>query len=103
VFTSTGNFVTSFGAPGSGEGQLDGPSGVAVAGDGTVYVVDSQNSRIQAFAPSACIAGATHRQKPSGRDKGRDGHDRQGKQRRGKGDHGKHRGRKNGAKQRRRN
>ena len=38
-------YVTSFGSPGSGPGQFDGPTGVAVSG-GLVYVADANNNRI---------------------------------------------------------
>ncbi len=40
-----------FGAPGSGPGQFDNPSGVAVAPNGEVYVADRGNNRVQAFSP----------------------------------------------------
>lgn len=38
-----------FGAPGSGDGQLSIPRGIAIAPDGSVYVADSRNNRIQKF------------------------------------------------------
>ena len=38
------------GRKGSGDGQFDWLNGVAVAPDGSVYVVDSNNHRIQKFA-----------------------------------------------------
>ncbi len=38
-----------FGTTGNGEGQLSGPRGIALAKDGTLYVVDSGNSRIEHF------------------------------------------------------
>ncbi len=37
------------GTPGSGAGELSTPQGVAVAGDGTVYVSDNGNERISAY------------------------------------------------------
>jgi len=38
-----------FGVQGSGRGELQSPRGIAVGDDGTVYVVDSGNHRVQAF------------------------------------------------------
>ena len=37
---------------GSGKGQLQNPTGIAVSLDGMVYVVDSKNNRIQLFTSS---------------------------------------------------
>ncbi len=42
-------FITEWGTPGTGDGQFDGPRGVAVDGDGFVYVVDTGNDRVQKF------------------------------------------------------
>ena len=49
VFTSQGNFVTSFGVSGKSEGQFKNPYGITVDVDGFVYVCDYGNSRIQVF------------------------------------------------------
>jgi tripartite motif-containing protein 71 len=49
VFTTEGEYVEQFGKPGSGEGDLDHPNGLAVAQDGTVYVADSNHNRVIAF------------------------------------------------------
>jgi DNA-binding beta-propeller fold protein YncE len=42
-------FVRKWGTSGTGDGQFDGPWSVAVAPDGSVYVVDRNNHRIQKF------------------------------------------------------
>jgi DNA-binding beta-propeller fold protein YncE len=49
VFAATSPLVSSWGRFGDGEGQFVQPSGVDVAPNGTVYVVDQGNHRIQAF------------------------------------------------------
>nr|WP_290665587.1 6-bladed beta-propeller [Ardenticatena sp.] len=48
-FTADGTFSSAWGSPGSGDGELLGPSGIAVSSDGTVYVVDTMNQRVQHF------------------------------------------------------
>jgi DNA-binding beta-propeller fold protein YncE len=47
----TYEFSLKWGTKGSGEGEFDMPRGVAVASDGSVYVADSRNHRIQKFTP----------------------------------------------------
>ena len=49
VFTSGGQFVTSFGRRGKGSGQFYYPIGVAVDSNGVVYVCDIDNHRVQIF------------------------------------------------------
>ena len=44
-----GRFLTTWGSSGNGDGQFDGPFGVAVDGSGNVFVVDDGNNRIQKF------------------------------------------------------
>jgi len=44
-----GKLVQTAGGPGSRDGELRNPHDVEVASDGTVYVVDSANNRVQVF------------------------------------------------------
>lgn len=58
-YGSNGSLVTSWGSPGSGNGQFNTIKGIAVAADGlTVYVLDAGNSRIQTF--TSADAGLTY-------------------------------------------
>jgi DNA-binding beta-propeller fold protein YncE len=54
VFDAQGNFLKVIGqsggnASGSGNGQLNGPHGIALDSTGNLYVVDNRNSRIEVF------------------------------------------------------
>jgi DNA-binding beta-propeller fold protein YncE len=49
VFDLNGTFLREWGGPGSGDGQLQDPMGIAVDEYGFVYVADSGNHRIQKF------------------------------------------------------
>ena len=53
IFDPDGAFVSSWGEPGSGKGQLKGAAGIAIdyspGADGSVVVVDSMNHRVQRF------------------------------------------------------
>lgn len=42
-------FGSSYGAPGSGNGQLSSPSGIAISSSGNVWVADLGNKRVQEF------------------------------------------------------
>ena len=49
IFSKDGDFITSWGAAGSGPGQFDGPAVVAFDSEDNVYVTDSGNHRVQKF------------------------------------------------------
>lgn len=49
-FSPAGRLIGSWGEPGSGPGQFQIPHGIAVGSNGTVYVADRENSRIQVFS-----------------------------------------------------
>jgi DNA-binding beta-propeller fold protein YncE len=53
-FTPDGRLLLSWGEPGFGPGQFQLPHGIAVDHQGTVYVADRENSRIQLFTPEGC-------------------------------------------------
>ena len=42
-------FVSKWGTGGTGDGEFEYPAGIAVSSDGSVYVVDRGNNRIQKF------------------------------------------------------
>ncbi len=48
-FGASGDYISSFGSPGSGPGQFRVPHSVRVSGDGRVYVADRENHRVQVF------------------------------------------------------
>ena len=56
-FTPDGRLVHSWGEPGSGPGQFHVPHGLAVDREGTVYVADRENSRVQLFSPEGVYRG----------------------------------------------
>jgi DNA-binding beta-propeller fold protein YncE len=56
-FTSGGRLVTSWGTPGSGEGQFHLPHSIAIDGEGKLYVADRSNKRIQIFTPEGGFLG----------------------------------------------
>jgi tripartite motif-containing protein 71 len=51
-FTADGEFLTKWGGNGTYPGQFKDITGIAVATDGTVYVADARNYRIQYFRPA---------------------------------------------------
>ena len=50
-FSAAGDYITSFGSPGSSPGQFRVPHSIRVSGDGRVYVADRENHRVQVFTP----------------------------------------------------
>ncbi len=50
-FSADGRLLLSWGSPGTGPGQFQVPHGIAVDRNGTVYVADRENSRLQLFSP----------------------------------------------------
>src|SRR5690349_20628193 len=62
VFTTAGEFIRTWGSKGAGNGQFlrdwfpnedaEGPYGVAIGGDGLVYVTAPWDSRVQVFTPA---------------------------------------------------
>ena len=50
VFNSDGEYITQFGTPGMGLGELDEPVAVALDKVGNVFVTDTWNQRVQVFA-----------------------------------------------------
>jgi len=50
VFSGTGTYITTWGTRGSADGDFLFPQGIAFAPDGTLYVSDSSNGRIEQFS-----------------------------------------------------
>jgi DNA-binding beta-propeller fold protein YncE len=50
-FSPGGRHLLSWGEPGGGPGQFRLPHGIAVGRQGSVYVADRENSRVQLFTP----------------------------------------------------
>ena len=65
------NFVASFGTAGSGSsakaGELNQPTEIAVASDGTLWVADTLNNRIQSMSPSGVWTASTRPPGPASR------------------------------------
>jgi DNA-binding beta-propeller fold protein YncE len=51
VYTLEGEWVRDLGSGGSGEGQLNEPTGIAIHSDGRVFIADTWNRRISVFGP----------------------------------------------------
>jgi len=52
-YSPSGEVVAAWGGSGTGPGLFSAPNNIAVAPDGTVYVVDHGNNRVQYFRPRA--------------------------------------------------
>lgn len=50
-FSPDGRLIRSWGSPGSGPGEFYVPHGIAVDGEGRVWVADRENCRLQIFDP----------------------------------------------------
>ncbi len=51
VYGKLGELIGGWGREGEGEGEFRRPMGIGIGPDGSVYVADSRNNRIQKFAP----------------------------------------------------
>jgi sugar lactone lactonase YvrE len=49
IMTKAGEVVKVLGSKGTGDDQFTGVEGVAIAGDGTIYIVDQYNNRVSAY------------------------------------------------------
>lgn len=56
--SDSGSFKGSWGFPGSADEQLQYPSALAVGPSGVVFVVDTNNRRVQYFSPDGAFLGA---------------------------------------------
>jgi DNA-binding beta-propeller fold protein YncE len=56
-FTRDGRLVTSWGSPGHAPGQFHLPHSIAIDPNGTLYVADRANKRIQIFTPDGEVLG----------------------------------------------
>ena len=51
VFNTRGEYITSFGRTGSGEGEFSQPLGIDLDSSGNIYIADSGNHRVQILNP----------------------------------------------------
>jgi RHS repeat-associated protein len=56
-FGPKGEYLTQFGSLGSGEGQFNHPTGVAVGAEGRLYLVDTGNDRVQEYQENPKASG----------------------------------------------
>jgi sugar lactone lactonase YvrE len=55
TFSSDGKLLSTWGKRGRGPEQFDNPHGIAVGADGTVYVTDTLNARLKAYAQDGSL------------------------------------------------
>lgn len=55
VYDDVGNYIDTLGELGTGDGQFNGPQGVATDADGNIYVADTNNHRIQVLDSSGAF------------------------------------------------
>jgi DNA-binding beta-propeller fold protein YncE len=55
VFSAAGKFLRTWGSAGSENGQFDVAEDVAVSPDGTIWVADAQNGRLQQFSAAGAF------------------------------------------------
>ena len=66
-FAKDGTFITTWGRPGDGPGELNQPHAITLDTTGRVFVGDRSNSRVQIFAPDGTFVAAwTQFGRPSG-------------------------------------
>jgi DNA-binding beta-propeller fold protein YncE len=65
-YNLSGTFICDVGVFGTGLGQFNEPQGISVAPNGTVYVADSLNQRVQVFSPNSCTPTSTFGSKGTG-------------------------------------
>lgn len=51
-FSSTGAYLSQFGSAGSGNGQFNAPSAIAIDVIGNIWVLDTGNNRVEEFSAS---------------------------------------------------
>jgi hypothetical protein len=56
-YTGDGHKIREWGSPGTGPGQFRLPHSVQIAGDGSVYVADRENGRVQRFDQNGTYLG----------------------------------------------
>jgi DNA-binding beta-propeller fold protein YncE len=66
VFTTSGDPVDAFGALGSGPGEFNGAIGIGIGLEGSIYVADQYNNRVQRFGEPVASASDQPMAHPAG-------------------------------------